>query len=141
MFAFTMAKRVRWAEVDPQAIVFNANYLVYADIAFTEYMRALGMPFPNPMRDAGTDVFAVRSEVNFRAPARFDDELVLAVRTVRIGRSSFTVEIEVRRGENVLAEVRTVYVNANPEARASAPLPQFFIDRILAFEAAPPDRA
>ena len=39
-FTFFHPLRVRWSEVDPQGIVFNPNYLAYADIALTEYMRA-----------------------------------------------------------------------------------------------------
>ena len=41
-FSFTYQFRVRWSEVDPQAVVFNARYLDYADIAITEYYRAVG---------------------------------------------------------------------------------------------------
>jgi acyl-CoA thioester hydrolase len=62
LFTFTMRKRVRWAEVDPQQVVFNPNYLTYADIGITEYLRTIGMPFPNPLAEEGTDIFAVRSE-------------------------------------------------------------------------------
>ena len=40
-FRFFHPLRVRWAEVDPQGIVFNGNYLTYADVAITEYFRAL----------------------------------------------------------------------------------------------------
>lgn len=42
-FSFFHALRVRWAEVDPQSIVFNGHYLTYADVAITEYFRALGV--------------------------------------------------------------------------------------------------
>ena len=38
-FGFFHPLRVRWSELDPQGIVFNPNYLVYFDIAVTEYMR------------------------------------------------------------------------------------------------------
>jgi YbgC/YbaW family acyl-CoA thioester hydrolase len=41
---FTLAHRtrVRWAEVDMQHVVFNANYLMYFDVAIAEYWRAIG---------------------------------------------------------------------------------------------------
>ncbi len=39
--------RVRWAEVDPQGIVFNGNYLTYADVGITEYLRGR-RGFPGP---------------------------------------------------------------------------------------------
>ena len=35
-FSFFHRLRVRWAEVDLQRVVFNGNYLLYFDVAFTE---------------------------------------------------------------------------------------------------------
>jgi acyl-CoA thioester hydrolase len=43
-FRFFHPLRVRWAEVDPQSIVFNGHYLTYADVAITEYFRARASP-------------------------------------------------------------------------------------------------
>ena len=40
-FRFSCPLRVRWAEADPQGIVFNGHYLTYADVGITEYFRAL----------------------------------------------------------------------------------------------------
>ena len=139
-FTFRMGKRVRWAEVDPQWVVFNANYLTFADIAFTEYLRALGLSFPNPLADDGSDVFAVRSEVNWRSSARFDDQLDLLVRTARIGRSSFTAEVLMVRGEEALADVRTTYASADAAERRSVPLPASFIAAVERYERTPPSR-
>ena len=139
-FAFAHDLRVRWSETDPQGIVFNANYLLYADVAFTEYLRAAGYPFPMPMKDTGTDIFAVRSEVDFAGSARFDDMLSIAVRTARIGRSSFTMAFEIRRDDDLLTAIRSTYVNAVP-GEGARPLPADFVARIEAFEAVPPSRS
>ena len=43
-FRFFHSLRVRWAEVDMQSIVFNGHYLLYVDVAFTEFWRATGLP-------------------------------------------------------------------------------------------------
>jgi acyl-CoA thioesterase FadM len=40
-FAFHHSFRVRWSETDAQGVVFNARYLDYADVAVTEYWRAV----------------------------------------------------------------------------------------------------
>ena len=45
-FKFSHQLRVRWSEVDAQGVVFNPHYLTFADIAVTEYYRAIGMPYP-----------------------------------------------------------------------------------------------
>src|SRR5688500_13394509 len=39
--------RVRWAEVDAQGIVFNGHYLTYFDVGMTEYLREIGVPYPD----------------------------------------------------------------------------------------------
>ena len=65
--------RVRWAETDLQGIVFNGHYLTYFDVAITEYWRAIGLPYPAAFAGIGVDVFAVKSTVEYLAPARFDE--------------------------------------------------------------------
>jgi hypothetical protein len=57
-YAFTMALRVRWAEVDQQGIVFNAHYLTYFDVAITEYWRAIGLPSPDGLAGTGSDLYS-----------------------------------------------------------------------------------
>ena len=72
-YTFFHSLRVRWAEVDPQGIVFNGNYLTYLDVATTEYYRQLGMSYPADLLRGGGDLFAVKSTLEYRAPAHFDD--------------------------------------------------------------------
>ena len=53
-FRFAFPKRVRFAEVDAQAVVFNPRYLEYFDIGLVEYFRAAGIyPGAGPRRRAG----------------------------------------------------------------------------------------
>ena len=56
-FSFVHTLRVRWSEVDMQGIVFNGNYLNYFDVAFTEYWRAIGLPYPEGIAGTGGDLF------------------------------------------------------------------------------------
>ena len=80
--------RVRWAETDMQGIVFNGHYLTYFDVAITEYWRAIGMPYPAAFAGTGVDLFAVKSTVEYLAPARYDDMIEVGCRAARLGRSS-----------------------------------------------------
>lgn len=139
-FAFFHPLRVRWAEVDPQGIVFNPNYLVYADVALTEYMRAIGFPYPEALVKRGSDLFAVRAEVDFKASARYDDELDLAARVCRIGRTSMALAVGIFRGEQLLCEVLLTYVNGSTKTQRPMVLPADFVETILAFEKTPPER-
>jgi acyl-CoA thioester hydrolase len=140
-FSFFHPLRVRWSEVDPQGIVFNPNYLAYADIAMTEYLRGVGFPYPDGLLRLGSDLFAVRAEVNFKGSAKYDDELDLAARVSRIGRTSLAFSFGIFRREQLLCEVLLTYVNAARETQEPMPLPEPFIEAILAFEKHPPERS
>ncbi len=141
-FSFFEPIRVRWADIDMQGIVFNPNYLVYADTAMTEYMRAVGFPYPDALLPFGADIFAVNSSIDFLASARFDDVLDIGARIERIGRTSFRFRISAFRSEALLADVRTTYVCATPgETRTTLAVPPAFIERVEAFETRTPERA
>jgi acyl-CoA thioester hydrolase len=98
---FVHELRVRYGECDPQGIVFNANYLLYFDVAFTEMWRAAVGPWQE-MVDRGFDAVVAETNLTFHAPARFDDELALQVQIARLGRTAVTTEIDVMRGDELL---------------------------------------
>src|SRR4051794_41432504 len=105
--------RVRYGECDPQGIVFNANYLLYFDVAFTELWRAAVGPWQE-MTGRGFDAVVGEARLGFRAPARFDDVLTLALTISALGRSSITTAVRVLRDEALLVEgeLRHVVVSA-----------------------------
>jgi len=95
--------RVRYGECDPQGIVFNANYLLYFDVVFTELWRASVGPWQE-MVQRGIDAVVAEANLKFRAPARFDDQLQLCAQVTRLGGSAITTEIEVVRDGELLVE-------------------------------------
>src|SRR5258708_39770399 len=90
---FVHPLRVRYGECDPQGIVFNANYLLYFDVAFTELWREAVGPWQE-MVGRGIDAVVARAEIDFRAPARYDDVLALTAQVVRLGRTAIHTEID-----------------------------------------------
>jgi len=127
--------RVRWAELDPQNIVFNGHYLTYFDIGITEYWRTIGLPYPDGIAGTGGDLFAVRSVLNYHSSARYDDMLEICVRAAKLGNSSMSFEMAVFRGDARLVSGEMVYVNADPESRTSRPLPEKLRRAIESWEA------
>ncbi|MHB8533665.1 MAG: acyl-CoA thioesterase, partial [Solirubrobacteraceae bacterium] len=93
--------RVRYGECDPQGIVFNANYLLYFDVAFTELWRAAVGPWLE-MVERGVDAVVAHADVDFHQPARFDDVLTLSAEIEKLGRTAITTRIDVLRGEELL---------------------------------------
>jgi acyl-CoA thioester hydrolase len=133
-FSFFHTLRVRWAEVDMQAIVFNGHYMTYFDVAFTEYWRATGLPGPLQQAKEGREMFARKATVEFLAPARFDDMLDIGVRCAALGRSSMRFTLEIHRGDEHLISGELVYVYADVEARKGVPLPGDWREKLIGFE-------
>ena len=133
-FTFFHRLRVRWAEVDRQDIVFNGHYLTYFDIAMTEYLRALGFPYPDGLLEAGSDLFVVKATVEYKASARYDDEIDIHCRVARIGRSSVQFLFELYRDDDLLVAGENIYVNSDPKTKQSASVPEFLRSAIKRFE-------
>ncbi|GIW39422.1 MAG: acyl-CoA thioesterase [Meiothermus ruber] len=123
-FSFFHRLRVRWAETDPQGIVFNGHYLTYFDVAITEYWRALGIPYPSTVERFGLDLFVVKTTVEYHAPAHYDDELDIGVRVGRIGNSSMQFVLGIFRDEAHLISGEVIYVAAHPQTRQPQTIPQ-----------------
>ena len=128
--------RVRWSEADMQGVVFNAHYLGYFDIGITEYWRALARDDATWLAEAMERLFVVKATVEYHRPARFDDELKVAVRCSRLGRSSMTMDFEIHRLGDHLVSGQSIYVYAS-EAK-SMPIPEDLRSRINSFETVAP---
>lgn len=139
-FAFVHRLRVRWAETDPQGVVFNANYYLYFDVAITEYWRAIGLRYPADLVEGfGSDLFAIASSARFFAPACYDEEIDIGCRAARLGRTSATFALAIWRDGVPLTSGEITYVNANAATRKPMPMPALVVDKIMAFEARQPD--
>jgi len=87
-YAFSTRTRVGFSDTDAQGIVYYGRYNPYFDLARVEYLRALGVLF----HEAGGEFVMRANEVEYFAPARFDDELEIHIGVSRIGRTSITYE-------------------------------------------------
>ena len=137
-FRLAAPLRVRWAEVDPQSIVFNANYLTYFDVGVTEYWREIGFVYPHGFTDRGIDAFAVKATLEYHQSARYDDVLDVLVRAGRLGRTSLALAIEIHRGGDHLVTGEIVYVIADTTTKKPCPIPDSLRAAITRFERVPP---
>lgn len=140
-FPFVHTLRVRYAEIDGQKVVYNAHYLTYLDLAFTEYFRALGIQF---VEAAAFDTALVKATLEYRRPARLDDLLDIHVSIPRLGNTSFTGRYRISphgrpAAEEVHMEAEIVYVSVTTEGRPT-PVPDWVRERIAAVEGGRADR-
>jgi YbgC/YbaW family acyl-CoA thioester hydrolase len=130
--------RVRWAEVDMQAIVFNGHYLMYLDTAVADYWRAMALPYTESMLALGGDLYVRKAALDYHASARFDDVLDIGIRCAHVGTSSMRLVGSVFRQDELLVGGELVYVFADPATQKSQPVPQPLRDVLQAFEAGEP---
>lgn len=68
--------RVRYADTDQMQIVYNGKYLEYFEVGRTELLRSLGLAYAD-MERMGTRLPLIEAHLAFKAPARYDDLLVI----------------------------------------------------------------
>jgi acyl-CoA thioester hydrolase len=137
-FNFSTRIRVRYAEIDAQAVVFNSRYLEYADVAVTEYWRAAGLHGKGGAW-ALLEFHVARALVEYKAPIRYDEEIDLYARTARIGRSSLTTLIEIHGGtkspdDDLRAMIEIVNVNVDLASGSSCRLPDWIGESLTCFD-------
>ncbi len=99
-----LAIRVYYEDTDAGGIVFYANYLRYTERARTDMLRLIGITQSRLAAEDGL-IFAVRRcEIDYRAPARLDDELEVRSRLTRIGGASIDAEQSIFRGGERLVD-------------------------------------
>ena len=108
--------------------VNNAVFLTYLESARTAFLVELGLA-------AGLEdlrLIVARIEIDFRSPARFGETIEAGVRPARFGDKSFDLEYELRAGERLVAEAKSVCVAYDYAARETVALPASWRERMAA---------
>jgi acyl-CoA thioester hydrolase len=132
-FKYSALARVWFSDTDAQGIVYYGRYLPYFDHARTEYHRHLGV---SGVWFEGRDFVMRASNVEYHAPARFDDLLEIFVRLARIGRTSATYECAAyRAGDDALMVVASqTLVLVDLAERRPVEIPEEYRVLIRSFE-------
>lgn len=86
--------RVRYCECDPMGVVHHSSYVPWLEMGRTELLRASGVSYADFER-AGIYLVITRLECAYRAPSRYDDELVVHTRVLGATR------VKIRHGYEV----------------------------------------
>ena len=118
-FPFVHRERVRFRDLDGFGHVNNAVYMTYLEEARNALLRHLGLA------DTVAEITMIlaRAEIDFRAQLEVGDEVEIGVRPARLGTKSFDLEYELRAGERVVAEARTVLVSYDYDAGTTMEIP------------------
>jgi acyl-CoA thioester hydrolase len=121
---FDHSLRVRYAECDPQGVVFNSHYLAYLDTSITELWRA-ALGGYQAMLDQGLDMVVVETRLRFHQPAHFDDLLRLEVAVTRLGNTSISSAHRISRNDELVLEGELHHVLVDLRTRSKAPIPEW----------------
>jgi len=123
-YAFSARTRVGFSDTDAQGVVYYGRYNPYFDFARVEYLRSLGLLH-------GGEFVMRANDVEYFAPARFDDELDIHVRVVRIGTTSITYEFAAYLADGTLAvTAHQTLVNIDSATRRPVPVPDDFREKL-----------
>ena len=122
--------RVRYAECDPMNVAHHGSYAAWLEQGRTEMLRAGGITYAQ-MERAGVFLVITQMSIRYRAPARYDDLLVVVTRVSGGGRARIDHAYEIWRDEEdgrgkstLVATAETTLACVNAEGRPS-PLPEW----------------
>jgi acyl-CoA thioester hydrolase len=111
--------RVRYAETDRMGVVYHANYLVWFEIGRTEFCRARGFAYKDMEENDNAYLVVAESYCRYKAPALYDDELVVRTHITELRRRSVRFGYEVYRPADgtIIAEGETGHVVTDRNSR------------------------
>jgi acyl-CoA thioester hydrolase len=125
--------RVRYSETDKMGIVYYANYLVWFEIGRAEFCRARGFSYRD--MEENDDAFLVVAEAycRYKAPAYYDDELLIRTHIAELRRRSLRFGYEIVRAsdDQIIAEGETGHDVTDGNGRVRS-FPEGYAQRLLA---------
>ena len=120
--------RVRYAETDQMGVVYHANHFVWFEVGRVEFFRQLGFSYKDMEQQYGCHIAVVDARCRYKAPARYDDEVVVRtqLKNARESMVHFAYEL-VRASDGVLlAEGETMHVVIDREMKKT-PIPEKYM--------------
>jgi acyl-CoA thioester hydrolase len=128
-FGYTTDIEVRYRDLDTMGHVNNAVYATYLEQARMDYFRdLLGLTM-----DDVQGVIA-HLEIDYHRSITAEDDVTVAMGVTELGNTSFTMEHEIRAGDEVAATAEIVQVVFDRESDEPTEIPTEWRDRITTHE-------
>ena len=136
-FGFSTEVKVRFAETDAQGIAHHAVYLVWFEVARIEYLARFRGGYAE-LQAEGVEALTLDTSVSFRAPARFDDRLVIFARCSEVRGARFRFDYRVDRDGELIADGSTGHACADARTLRPTRVPQWLVEAIAQAEPTAP---
>ncbi len=116
---FSTEVRVRYADTDQMGVVYYANYLVWLEVARTEFLRSLGIDYRNIEKEKQLVLPVVEAYCKYKAPARYDEIIMIRIKVSQVKNSSLRFDYSLFNKENneLLAVAYTTHVFIDKDRR------------------------
>ncbi|SFX59596.1 acyl-CoA thioester hydrolase [Thermoactinomyces sp. DSM 45891] len=110
--------QVRYQETDQMGVVYHSNYLVWFEIGRTAYTHDLGYSY-RELEKLGVMLPLIEVKANYRAPARYDDEVIVYTTCTEASGSRLIFEYEIKRKRDqvLLTTGHSIHVWVNKEMK------------------------
>ena len=130
MLTHTTTLRVRYADTDKMGIVYYAKYLEYFEVARTEMLRSLGLPY-REIEEKGYELPVSEASIKYYKGAGYDDELLITSSLTPQHSPRVEIHYEVKKSNGeLIAEGDTTLVFVDAKSRKPTRAPQFYLDAI-----------
>lgn len=116
--------RVRYAETDAMGVVYHANYLTWFEMARVELLDDLGVTYKS-LEDEGYILPVLDAQLNYRAPAKFDDRLLVRAIISEKPRMKIAIAYEVLREDHIICTGKTVHAFLQKDMSPTRPPKHF----------------
>lgn len=123
-----VAIRVRYQETDGQRRLHHANYFTYFEVGRTELLRAAGFNY-RELEEQGCMLVVSEITCQYYLPADYDDLLLLRTTTVEARGARIVHQYHVYRGDDLLAEGRSVLACISRDGRVRRLPPELVFKR------------
>ena len=120
--------RVRYAETDQMGVVYHANHFVWFEVGRVEFFRQLGFSYKEMEERDGCHIAVVDARCRYKAPARYDDEVIIRTQLKNLRESLVHFAYELLRAADglLLAEGETTHVVID-RAMRKTPIPEKYV--------------
>jgi acyl-CoA thioester hydrolase len=126
--------RVRYAETDQMGVVYHSNHFVWFEVGRVELLRQLGFSYRDMEAVDGRFIAVAEAKCRYRAPAHYDEEIVVRTQLLNVRDSVIHFGYELRQGadNSLIAEGETTHIVTDANMKVAV-LPEKYL---TAFRAA-----
>lgn len=107
--------RVRYAETDKMGVVYHSNFAIWFEVGRVELLRQHGFRYRDMEREDNCHIAVVDMHIRYKAPAYYDDEILVRTWLADVRRSILEFHYQIVRlaDQKLLAEGETTHIVVN----------------------------